>query len=224
MGIRDENVKNVLDKLHHSAKADKFKTFLILPKIFAERIRGKKMDQIMSNNLTRNMYLPVSREEGKFLFEIARAIRAKNIVEFGTSFGISSIYLASAIKDNGGGILIGSEMEPGKHEQSNRNLKSAELSEFVDIRLGDGLKTLEQTPDPIDMIFLDGGKSLYLPILKKLKPRLRVGSVVLADNIFNFKKVLRPYVKYMQSGDSGFESITLKIADGLEFSVYTEES
>jgi predicted O-methyltransferase YrrM len=223
MGLRDENVKNVLDKLHRSAKADKFKILQILPGILFGLIRGKTLDQTISDSKTKDIYLPVSREEGKLMYEIARATCAKNIVEFGTSFGISSIYLASAIKDNGGGVLIGTEIEPYKHEQAVNNIAEAGLSEFADIRLGDALKTLEQTLVPIDMIFLDGWKNLYMPILEKLKPRLRVGSVVLADNIFTFKKTLKPYVDYMQSGDNGFESTTLKISEGLEFSVYTEE-
>jgi predicted O-methyltransferase YrrM len=72
----------------------------------------------------------------------------------------------------------------------------------------------------VDLVLLDGWKDLYLPVLKLLAPRLRRGAVVLADNIFTFKKALRPYVEYVQSGANGFESTTLRISDGFEFSVY----
>jgi predicted O-methyltransferase YrrM len=76
-------------------------------------------------------------------------------------------------------------------------------------------------PEPVDLVFLDGWKDLYLPVLKLLEPRLRPGAVVLADNIHTFRKALRPYVEYVQSGESGFESATLPISDGLEYSYYT---
>ena len=91
---------------------------------------------------------------------------------------------------------------------------------YADVRLGDALETLRDVPEPVDLVLLDGWKDLYLPILKLLTPRLRRGSIVLADNIFTFRKDLRPYVEYVQSGGHGFESTTLRISDGFEYSVY----
>ncbi len=83
--------------------------------------------------------------------------------------------------------------------------------------MGDALETLKEVPQPVDLVLLDGWKDLYLPVLKLLTPRLRRGAVVMADNIFTFQKDLQPY---MQSGANGFESTTLRIADGFEYSVY----
>lgn len=174
----------------------------------------------MTTTVSKDIYLPISRQQGNFIYQTARAIGAKTIVEFGTSFGISTIYLASAVKDNEGRIVIGTELEPNKHKQAIQNLVEAGFSNIIDIRLGDALETLKETPQPIDMVFLDGWKDLYMPVLQMLKRRLRMGAVVLADNIHTFKKTLRPYVEYMQSGDNGFESTTLPIGDGLEYSVY----
>jgi predicted O-methyltransferase YrrM len=91
----------------------------------------------------------------------------------------------------------------------------------TEVRLGDALETLREVPEPVDLVFLDGWKDLYLPVLKLLEPRLRPGAVVLADNIHTFRKALRPYVEYVQSGENGFESTTLSISDGLEYSHYT---
>jgi predicted O-methyltransferase YrrM len=91
----------------------------------------------------------------------------------------------------------------------------------AEVRLGDALETLQEVPEPVDLVFLDGWKDLYLPVLKLLEPRLRPGAVVLADNIHTFRKALRPYVEYVQSGENGFESTTLSISDGLEYSHYT---
>jgi len=117
-------------------------------------------------------------------------------------------------------VGIGTEIEPSKCSRATANLKEAGLEQWAEVRLGDALETLREVPEPVDLVFLDGWKDLYLPVLELVKPRLRPGAVVIADNIFTFRKALRPYVEYMQSGNHGFESTTLKIADGFEFSVH----
>ena len=148
-----------------------------------------------------------------------RSLRANRIVEFGTSFGISTTYLAAALQDNGGGVVIGSELEPNKVATAQRNLEEAGLSKFVEIREGDAQKTLEDPGGVVDMVLLDGFKELYLPILKKLTPHLRQGAVVLGDNIFTFRRALAPYVSYVQNPKNGFFSVTLFLGDGTEYSV-----
>jgi predicted O-methyltransferase YrrM len=174
----------------------------------------------MTTAVAKDIYMPISAQQGQFMYQTARAIGAKTVVEFGTSFGISTIYLASAVMDNGGELVIGSELEPNKHGHATENLAEAGLAHFTDIRLGDALVTLRETPYPIDLVFLDGWKDLYLPILHMLEPRLRIGSVVFADDINLFKRTLKPYVEYVQSSENGFVSTTLPIGDGLEYSVY----
>ncbi|WP_394820813.1 O-methyltransferase [Pendulispora albinea] len=131
----------------------------------------------------KNMYLPVSAETGTLLYMLARTSRARSIVEFGTSFGISTVHLAAALKDNGGGRLIGSEFEPSKAAQARENLKAAGLSDLVEIREGDALESLARDlPDSIDLVLLDGAKVLYPRILALLEPRLSPGALVVADN------------------------------------------
>jgi predicted O-methyltransferase YrrM len=93
--------------------------------------------------------------------------------------------------------------------------------ELTDVRLGDALTTLADVEAPVDMVLLDGWKDSYLPVLKLLQPKLRPRAIVLADNIFRFKRALRTYVEYVQSGQHGFVSSTLDIADGFELSVFT---
>ncbi len=154
------------------------------------------------------------------MYLLARAIRARRIVEYGTSFGISTIYLAAAMRDNGGGEVIGSELEPAKHEAASRNLDEAGLSAYARILAGDARQTFQSIEAPIDMVLLDGWKSLYIPIIEVLKPKLRQAAMVLSDNIFTFRRTLRPFVEYMQSGQNGFISTTLEISDGFELSVF----
>ncbi len=115
------------------------------------------------------------------LYMLARSIRARTIVEFGTSFGISTLHLAAALRDNGGGKLIGSEFEPSKVVRARDNIVAGGLSDLVEIRDGDALETLARDlPDSIDLILLDGAKGLYPEILALLEPRLHTGSLIIA--------------------------------------------
>jgi len=117
-------------------------------------------------------------------------------------------------------VRLGTEIEPGKHATALANLAEAGLADLVDIRLGDAQETLRETPEPIDLVLMDGWKELYLPLAKLLAPRLRPRAIVLGDNIFTFRKSLRPYVEYMQNPENGFASTTLHLSDGFEYSVY----
>lgn len=133
--------------------------------------------------LLKEQPLAVSRETGKLLYMLARAVGARSIVEFGTSFGISTIHLACALRDNGGGRLIGSEFEPSKTRRARQNLEAAGLSDLVEIREGDALETFARDlPDQIDLVLLDGAKNLYPSVLALLEGRLRAGALIIADN------------------------------------------
>ena len=213
-------VRDTLDRLHADAKGDLRHFLKLAPKIVAGFARGKGLWDVMTPAAMKDTYIPVNPEQGKLLYLTARALGARTIVEYGTSFGISTIYLAAAVRDNGGGVVIGTEIEPGKHAKALANVAEAGLTEFVDVRLGDAQETLQETPGPIDLVLMDGWKDLYLPLVKLLTPRLRPCAVVLGDNIFTFKKSLRPYVEHMQDPQNGFASTTLHLADGFEYSVY----
>jgi predicted O-methyltransferase YrrM len=218
--LKTDPVRRVLEHLHADARRDRFRFITLAPRFLAGFSRGKDFFEIMTPESMKDCYIPISREQGELLYLTLRAIEAKNVVEFGTSFGISTVYIAAALRDNGGGRVIGTEIEPSKCSRAIANLKEAGLEQWAEVRLGDALETLRNVPEPVDLVFLDGWKDLYLPVLELVKPRLRPGAVVIADNIFTFRKALRPYVEYMQSGNHGFESTTLKIADGFEFSVH----
>lgn len=219
--LRNVEVSRTLDRLHKNARTDMLRIARVAPFVVPDFFGLRKtVDDRLSRHM-RETYLPVSRSQGQLLYLMARSIEARRVVEFGTSFGISTLYLAAAVKDNGGGLVIGSEIEPTKHEKAVAHLREAGLDAHVDVRLGDALSTLANVDAPIDMVLLDGWKDGYLPILKLLTPKLRKNAVVLADNIFTFKKTLRPYVEYVQSGAHGFVSGTLEIADGFELSIYT---
>ena len=125
------------------------------------------------------------------------------------------------MRDNGGGLVISSEIEEGKVIKARENLHEAGLADSVDVRLGDARQTLADPGGTVDMVFLDGWKTLYLPVIEMLKPHLRPEAVVLADNISHSKlrKTLAPYVGYMRDPKNGFQTTTLPIHDGLEYSI-----
>ena len=131
----------------------------------------------------KDMPLAVSRETAALLYMLARSSGARSILEFGTSFGISTLHLAAALRDNGGGHLITSEFEPSKVAKARNHLTAGGLIDLVEIREGDALQTLSAgLPDTIDLVLLDGAKSLYPEILDLVESRLRPGAIVIADN------------------------------------------
>ncbi|PLZ03095.1 methyltransferase [Burkholderia sp. WAC0059] len=131
----------------------------------------------------KDFHLAISRETGTLLYLLARTNRARSIVEFGTSFGISTLHLAAALRDNGGGRLVTTEFEPSKAAQAREHFARSGLADLIEIREGDALDTLARAlPDTIDLVLLDGAKPLYGDVLALLEPRLRTGALVVADN------------------------------------------
>ncbi len=154
-----------------------------LPPGELQRLMQSKTDYLDFYGQLKDMPLPVSRETGALLYMLARGGHARAVVEFGTSFGISTLHLAAALRDNGGGRLITSEFEPSKIERARHHLTEGGLIDLVEIREGDALLTLARDlPDTIDLLLLDGAKSLYPEILALVEPRLRPGAFVIADN------------------------------------------
>ena len=131
----------------------------------------------------KDFHLAVSKETATLLYMLVRSSRARAVVEFGTSFGVSTLHLAAALRDNGGGRLISTEFEPTKVAQARANVTAAGLADLVEIRAGDAVETLARDlPEAVDLLLLDGAKGLYPRILSLLEPRLRPGSIILADN------------------------------------------
>ncbi|HEY0179165.1 MAG TPA: class I SAM-dependent methyltransferase [Dokdonella sp.] len=165
-------------------------------------------------------FLNVAPEYGRFLYQCVRARRATRIVEFGTSMGISTIHLAAALRDGGGGRLIGTELEPSKAARARANLEAAGLDALVEIRVGDARETLADVGGPIDFVLLDGAFSLYLPVLKLLEPHLQSGAPILAENAFAYDDA---YLAYVRDPANGYLSQPIPISEGRgnEFTVVT---
>jgi len=158
--------------------------------------------------------LPVSREMGKLLYMLACATGARSIVEFGTSFGLSTLHLAAALRDNGGGRLITSEFEPSKAARARENFAAGGVSDLVELREGDAIETLAaDLPETIDLLLLDGAKSLYLDILRLVEGRLRPGAIIVADNA----DYCPDYLDHVGSAANGY--LTIPFTDDVELTM-----
>lgn len=171
-----------------------------------ERLMSSKTEYLDFYSRAKDLWLPVSRETGVVLYQLARSANARSIVEFGTSFGISTLYLAAALRDNGGGRLIGSEFEPSKVTRARQHLVEGGVGDLVEIREGDALKTLAaDLPESIDLVLLDGAKSIYCEVLDLVERRLRPCALIVADNADYSPE----YLARVRSPDSGYLSAPL---------------
>jgi predicted O-methyltransferase YrrM len=162
------------------------------------------------------IYIPVSPEGGRLLYALIRASRPSTVVEFGTSFGISTIHLAAAVRDNGAGRVISTELNAAKVTQARANIAEAGLADLVTILEGDALETLADLSAPVEFVLLDGWKNLYLPVLRLLEPHLVPGALVVADDTISLAAQMTDYLAYVRDPAHGYISVEFPDADGLE--------
>jgi predicted O-methyltransferase YrrM len=149
-------------------------------------------------------YMAVSPDTGKLLYSFVRASRATSVVEFGTSLGVSTLFLAAGIKDNGGGKVIGTEFEPTKIITTRKTVNRAGVGDIVEVREGDAMQTLAvDLPAEIQLVLLDGAKDMYLDVISLLEPHLVPGALVIADNAnraVSYREYVRQSEKYVTTG------------------------
>jgi predicted O-methyltransferase YrrM len=150
-----------------------------------------------------------------------RAIGARRIVEVGTSFGVSTLYLAAAARDNGGGVVFAAEYEPAKVKQARANFEAAGLASFIDLAEGDVIETCPRFEAPIDFVLFDIWGNAVRPVLDVLLPRLRPGAVICTDNTAG-ERARANYADLFEILDDpahGFRTMTLPFDGGFELSV-----
>ncbi|WP_338640573.1 O-methyltransferase [Burkholderia pyrrocinia] len=168
------------------------------------RLMRSKTDYVDFYARLKDFPLAVSRDTGTLLYMLARSSGARAIVEFGMSFGISTLHLAAALRDNGGGRLITSEFEASKVARARENLAAGGLADLVEIREGDALRTLAaDLPETVDLLLLDGAKALYPDVLALVERRLRPGAFVIADNA----EYSPDYLAYVRAPENGYLSV-----------------
>lgn len=202
-----EPIRGVLDRLHTTALRDDDLDIAPLPPGASARERADALA---------DAYLPVSAAGGRLLYNLVRAARPQTVVEFGTSYGISTLYLAAAVHDNQTGRVVTTELSPAKVAAARANLAEAGVAHLVEVLPGDALRTLAMVDDPISLVLLDGWKDLYLPVLRLLEPRLTPGALVIGDDT-TFAEV-RPYLDYVRTPANGYVSVAFPVEDGMEVS------
>lgn len=218
--LSSPEVTEMLDRLFQAADEGDPELLARIQKEADERFGGQRYAPELAP-LFDQAYLAVPQEVGRFLYVVTRAIKPKLIVEVGTSFGVSAIHFACALKDNGGGRAVSAELSRAKASAAGENLAALALDHLVQIRYGDAFETLRDLDDPIDLLFLDGWKDVYLPLLKMLEPALHPGTLVVADDIRLFPERLASYLAYVRNPMNGYQSAELAIGDGVELSVRT---
>jgi Methyltransferase domain len=160
---------------------------------------------------------PVAPEQGDLMYLLCRATGATRVAEFATSLGVSTLYLTAAVRDNGGGVVIGSEIVPAKAAAAQASLAEAGLDSFAEIRVGDVLETFADLGGPVDFLLVDGwptGRepSLARSVIELAAPQLRHGAIVVNDNAED------DYLAYVRDPANGFLGISLPLKGSTEVS------
>jgi predicted O-methyltransferase YrrM len=210
--LHDPRVASALDRMFANAEQDD---------ATSDRIRATWPDgftpataQELSNAVA-EVYMPISAQGGRLLYNLVRAVRPATVVEFGTSFGISTLYLAAAVRDNGTGRVISTELSASKVSAARRTFAATGLEDLITVLEGDARETLADIGGA-DFVLLDGWKDLCLPVLKLLEPRLHPGTLVVADDVD--LPALAPYLDHVRDLRNGYESVTFPVEDGMEIS------
>lgn len=204
--IGDPKVRAVLERLH--AEADRQNPRLLLgfasqlPRLLLRRsLPWERLEHKLDDK-----FICIDRDQGVFCYLLARAVGARRIVEFGTSFGVSTLYLALAVRENGGGVVYGTEFLPGKAARAREHLEEAGVGGCVEILEGDARETLRSVEAPVDFMLNDGFPRFQLEVLQVVAPKLREGALVVTDNVGAAWADDTDYLSWVRDPANGFAS------------------
>jgi predicted O-methyltransferase YrrM len=202
----DPRVQDVLDEYHR--------------RIEAERPRMRRaIDEGTFGQIIDEMLLPVGPESGRLINILAKSLKSPNILELGTSFGYSGIWLADAARATGG-RLVTMELSAEKSAYARAMSTKAGLAEFVDFRVGDAVEMIAGLPHGIDFVLVDLWKNLYLPCLEAFYPKLNPGAIIVSDNMIEPAMERATVMRYQQALRKmpKVTSILVPVGSGLEIS------
>jgi predicted O-methyltransferase YrrM len=215
--LHDPRVATVLDRMYSESKNQ----------MSLLRERRDQLDRPMTTaertEAMSEFYIPVTPEAGRLLYALVRATRPATVVEFGMSFGISAIHLAAAVRDNGSGRVVTTELSASKIAAAKQTFAETGLDEVITILEGDALTTLAGLDEPVGFVLLDGWKDLYLPVIKLLEPRLPTGALIIADNTNSDDT--QPYLDRVRDPENGYVSFNFGVreSDSMEISCRTND-
>lgn len=215
--LQDPKVSTVLDRMY-AESSNQMSQLRERRGQFDRPMTTQERTEAMSE-----FYIPVTPEAGRLLYSLVRSTRPTTVVEFGMSFGISAIHLASAVRDNGSGRVVTTELSTSKIAAAKKTFADTGLDDVITILEGDALTTLKSLDSPVDFVLLDGWKDLYLPVLELLEPRLHAGVLVVADN--TSAQDTQPYLDRVRNPGNGYVSFNFQVrdSDSMEVSCRTTD-
>ena len=211
--LQSEPVRDLLSRLYKAAEGDDLRRVRVAmanPSGFGPTSAREQADAY------EEIYIPISPEAGRLIYSLIRAARPATVAEFGASFGISTIHLAAAVRDNGAGRVVSTELNAAKVARATANIAEAGLANWVTILEGDALATLATIDSPLEFVLLDGWKNLYLPVLHLLEPRLTPGALVIADDAISLAAEMANYLGYVRDPANGYLSVPFPDPGDLE--------
>ncbi len=219
--LNDPKLEGLLDRLHAQSDLQVDETNAGFERREGEIAIDQEnfYDDAMRRFLLDKM-VALDRDKAQFCYLLCRSLNAKRVVEAGTSFGVSTLYLAAAVRDNKveNGVVIGTEYEPMKVEIARTNFKEAGLTDFIDLREGDLRQTLQGIGGPVDFMLVDIWE-VALPALEIVSPSLRPGAIVACDNTAVDAAEYHDYFEFMNDSRNRFRTMTVPFEGGFELSV-----
>ncbi len=187
----------------------------------ADRPTGFEPEGSLGRTFWLDKFVALERDKAEFVYALARAGGGQRIVEAGTSFGVSTLYLAAAVRDNGGGLVTSCDIEQSKVDVARRHLAEVELDAFVELRVGDVRSTLRDLDESVDLLLLDIWAPIAGDVLELVGPKMRSGGVVVADNTTARRNLYDGLFAVLDDPVMGFTTQTLPFEGGLELAVKT---
>ncbi|HTO39737.1 MAG TPA: class I SAM-dependent methyltransferase [Rhizomicrobium sp.] len=217
----DGALKTLLARLHAASDAQTPALARFIRDHGYRSVSGSEADLEKGRDFWRDKLVAFEPDKARFCYMLCRALGARCVVEVGTSFGVSTLYLAAALRDNGGGQVIATEIEPEKAAIARAHFEAAGLSAYVDLREGDVRQTLRGLAGPVDFVLMDIWTPLARPAIEHIGPQMRGGGIVIADNTNTYRIAYGDYFAYLADPANGFSTQTLPFDGGLELSVKT---
>lgn len=213
----DVKLRALLERLHARSIAQEGELQHHLTTGGLSSVTGSDVDMIAGREFWRDKLVAIDRDKAQFCYRLCRAMGARTIVEIGTSYGVSTLYLAAAVRDNGGGTVVATEYEVDKIAVARRHFAEAGLSDQIDLREGDLRQTLRSGLVEIDFVLMDTWLPMVLPALEIVGPHLRTGGVIVTDNTESFREDYADLFAYLRKHE--YTTQTLPFDNGLELSV-----
>jgi predicted O-methyltransferase YrrM len=217
----DHQLRAILDRLHAASDAQESATREWVRSDGWRSVAGTENDVEAGREFWRDKYVALDRDKAELCYLLCRLRNARRIVEAGTSYGVSTLYLAAAVRDNGGGAVIGTEREPDKVTAAHQNFRDAGLAELIELREGDLRQTLAPDDGPVDALLLDIWTPMVRPTVELVAPRIPVGGFIIADNTGVRREAYAELFEFLDDPASGFTTMTLPLTNGLELAVRT---